>query len=127
MLVRTLLVLLLVVRVASAQTPAITEGDFVIRDFRFDSGEVLPALRLHYRTVGTPQRDASGKVRNAVIVMHGTGGTGMGGGRLIEAVDIGVLLPSTADEYGPVEDAFGVIEHLLATWLTMKGGKWMHH
>ncbi len=52
---------------------------------------------------------------------------GMGGGRLIESVDIGVLLPSTADEYGPVEDAFGVIEHLLATWLTMKGGKWMHH
>jgi homoserine O-acetyltransferase len=76
MLVRTLLVLLLLVRVASAQAPVVTEGDFAIRDFRFDSGEVLPELRLHYRTVGTPQRDAAGKVRNAVIVMHGTGGTG---------------------------------------------------
>jgi homoserine O-acetyltransferase len=37
---------------------------------------VLPELRLHYRTVGTPQRDGSGRVRNAVLVMHGTGGTG---------------------------------------------------
>ena len=64
-----------VARLAAAQ-PAITEADYVIRDFRFASGEVLPELRLHYRTVGTPQRDASGRVRNAVIVMHGTGGTG---------------------------------------------------
>ena len=40
------------------------------------SGETLPELRLHYHTVGTPQRDASGKVRNAVLMLHGTGGTG---------------------------------------------------
>ena len=63
-------------RLAAAQPAAITEADYVIRDFRFASGEVLPELRLHYRTAGTPQRDASGRVRNAVIVMHGTGGTG---------------------------------------------------
>lgn len=71
-------VLLLVVLAgrASAQTPAISEADFVIRDFRFASGDTLPELRLHYRTVGTPRRDASGKVRNAVLVLHGTGGTG---------------------------------------------------
>ena len=56
--------------------PAITEGDFVIRDFRFVSGDVLPELRLHYRTMGTPRRDAAGRVRNAVLIMHGTGGTG---------------------------------------------------
>ena len=79
MLVRMLAPLVLVfglVGPASAQGPLVSEGDFIVRDFRFSSGETLPELRLHYRTVGTPQRDASGKVRNAVLVMHGTGGTG---------------------------------------------------
>src|SRR5437763_15165079 len=52
------------------------EGDYVIRDFHFRSGETLPELKLHYTTVGTPVRDAAGVVRNAVLIMHGTGGTG---------------------------------------------------
>ena len=52
------------------------EGDFVIRDFKFTSGETLPELRMHYRTLGTPRKDAQGVVRNAVLIMHGTGGTG---------------------------------------------------
>src|SRR5438270_1440968 len=56
--------------------PAPAQGDFVIRDFRFRGGEVLPELKLHYTTVGTPVRDRAGVVRNAVLVMHGTGGTG---------------------------------------------------
>jgi homoserine O-acetyltransferase len=56
--------------------PAVTEGDFIIRDFRFTSGETLPELRLHYRTLGAPRKDAAGIVRNAVLIMHGTGGTG---------------------------------------------------
>jgi homoserine O-acetyltransferase len=76
MLVRILIILALTARVAVAQAPPPAEADFVIRDFRFASGETLPELRLHYRTVGTPRRDASGKVRNAVLVLHGTGGTG---------------------------------------------------
>ena len=59
-----------------SERPAVTEGDFVLRNFRFVSGEVLPELRLHYRTLGKPQRDAGGRVRNAVLIMHGTGGTG---------------------------------------------------
>ena len=61
------------------QAPAVPEpvqGDFVIRNFRFVSGETLPELRMHYRTYGTPRRDAQGIVRNAVLVMHGTTGTG---------------------------------------------------
>ena len=58
------------------QTPAPIEGDFVIKDFTFTSGESLPELRIHYRTLGTPQKDAQGVVRNAVLIMHGTGGTG---------------------------------------------------
>jgi homoserine O-acetyltransferase len=61
-----------------AQTPYPdqTEADFVIRDFTFQSGEKLPELRRHYVTVGKPVRDASGHVANAVLIMHGTGGTG---------------------------------------------------
>lgn len=55
---------------------AAAEGDLVVRDFRFASGETLPALRLHYRTLGRPRRDASGVVRNAVLILHGTGGAG---------------------------------------------------
>ncbi|HJR60841.1 MAG TPA: alpha/beta fold hydrolase [Vicinamibacterales bacterium] len=58
----------------AAQRPA--EGDFVLKNFRFTSGETLPDLRMHYRTFGTPQKDAQGVVRNAVLIMHGTGGTG---------------------------------------------------
>jgi homoserine O-acetyltransferase len=60
----------------TAQPIRIVHGDFVLKDFKFTSGETLPALRLHYRTLGKPVRDAKGQVRNAVLIMHGTGGTG---------------------------------------------------
>jgi len=62
--------------VAAAQYPTPAEADFVISNFRFTSGETLPQLRLHYRTLGKPEKDAQGIVRNAVLVLHGTGGTG---------------------------------------------------
>jgi homoserine O-acetyltransferase len=52
------------------------EGDFVVRNFRFHSGETLPQLRLHYTTFGAPRRDWRGKVTNAVLILHGTGGDG---------------------------------------------------
>ncbi len=61
--------------IAAATWPT-REGDFVVRDFRFTSGETLPQLRLHYTTLGEPRRDAQGRVTNAVMVLHGTGGTG---------------------------------------------------
>jgi homoserine O-acetyltransferase len=70
------LVLLALGGVCAAQYPAPTEGDFVIKDFRFTSGEMLPELRVHYRTLGKPTRDGQGVVRNAVLIMHGTGGNG---------------------------------------------------
>jgi homoserine O-acetyltransferase len=63
---------------ASAQVPAPLEADYVARDFKFQTGETLPALTLHYRTIGTPRRDAAGVVRNAVLILHGTGGSGAG-------------------------------------------------
>src|SRR5437867_2362352 len=52
------------------------EGDWNVRDFTFKSGEKLPELRLHYITLGSPERDAAGHVRNAVLILHGTGGIG---------------------------------------------------
>jgi len=54
----------------------IDTGGFTIRDFHFASGETLPQLRMHYRTLGHPRRSASGTVTNAVLILHGTGGTG---------------------------------------------------
>ncbi len=60
----------------AADYPAPVEGAFIVPDFRFASGEVLPELRLHYRTIGTLQRDAEGRARNAVLILHGTGGNG---------------------------------------------------
>lgn len=54
----------------------VTQGDFHLHDFHFADGETLPDLRLHYRTIGKPVRDASGRVRNAVLIMHGTSGSG---------------------------------------------------
>jgi homoserine O-acetyltransferase len=81
------------------------QGDYVARDFKFASGETLPALTLHYRTLGTPRRDASGVVRNAVMILHGTGGTGegflsqtfggelFGAGQLLDATRYFIILP----------------------------------
>jgi len=51
-------------------------ADFTIKDFAFTSGEKLPELRIHYMTLGTPKRNAAGHVTNAVIVLHGTTGSG---------------------------------------------------
>jgi len=61
---------------AAAALAAAKEGDFILKDFKFRSGETLPELRMHYTTLGTPVRDAAGHVTNAVMVLHGTGGDG---------------------------------------------------
>jgi homoserine O-acetyltransferase len=74
-----------------ADIPAPNEGEFVLRDFRFRSGESLPELRIHYRTFGQPKRGVDGRVNNAVLILHGTTGSGAQ-----------FLSPSFADElYGP--------------------------
>lgn len=64
---------------APAPSPAVAgavEGDALLKDFRFASGERMDVLRLHYTTLGTPQRDAKGEISNAVMILHGTGGSG---------------------------------------------------
>src|SRR5262245_34492386 len=85
--------------------PLPVDGDFVIRDFKFDSGETLPELKLHYCTIGELKRDASGVARNAVLIMHGTGGSGsgflsnqfggalFGPGQLLDATKYFIILP----------------------------------
>ena len=62
--------------VSAADYPTPTEGDYTIRDFKFQSGETLPELRIHYRTLGKPEKDAQGKTTNAVLILHGTTGSG---------------------------------------------------
>ncbi len=90
---------------AAADYPTSLSGDFVLRDFHFASGETLPELRMHYRTLGTPQRDDKGVVRNAVLIMHGTTGEGgnflrpefagelFGKGQLLDASRYYLILP----------------------------------
>ena len=61
---------------SAANYPAPIEGDYAIRDFKFASGETLPELHVHYRTLGKPEKDAEGKTTNAILIMHGTTGSG---------------------------------------------------
>jgi homoserine O-acetyltransferase len=61
---------------AATVDPRPLEGDYVIHDFHFASGETLPELRMHYTFLGKAKKDAQGRVTNAVLIMHGTGGSG---------------------------------------------------
>jgi homoserine O-acetyltransferase len=60
---------------AASDYPAPTEADYIIRDFKFASGETLPELRIHYRTFGKIGKIDKNKP-NTVLVMHGTTGSG---------------------------------------------------
>ncbi len=63
---------LIVAQAGAATFPEPVQGDAVLKDFQFASGESIPALRIHYRTLGQPQRNAQGVVTNAVLITHGT-------------------------------------------------------
>src|SRR5450755_1249638 len=81
------------------------EGDYVIHDFHFASGETLPELRMHYTFLGKARKDAQGRVTNAVLIMHGTGGSGrslinerfsgvlFGKGQLLDSEKYFIILP----------------------------------
>jgi homoserine O-acetyltransferase len=94
----TLVILFLSTTLGGAQTAAPPaskftprEGEYVLRDFHFKSGEALPELRMHYMTLGKPAHDTNGRVTNAVLLLHGTGGSGRQ-----------FLAPQFADElFGP--------------------------
>ena len=95
---------------ASAQQPASTwrtpqEGDYTVHGFHFQSGETLSEVRIHYATLGKPVKDKSGRTTNAVLILHGTGGTGhqflqpifagelFGPGQLLDATKYFIVLP----------------------------------
>jgi homoserine O-acetyltransferase/O-succinyltransferase len=100
--------------------PAPVEGDYTIKDFKFRSGETLPELKLHYATIGTPAKDNSGVVRNAVLIMHGTGGTGaqffspqfanvlFGPGQLLDATKYFIILPDAIGHGGSSKPSNGL-------------------
>src|ERR1700731_4740244 len=70
------LLLFLAANARAADYPPPTESDYTIHDFKFASGERLSELRIHYRTLGKIDKDAQGKTRNAVLIAHGTTGSG---------------------------------------------------
>jgi homoserine O-acetyltransferase/O-succinyltransferase len=74
----TLIAGLLTVASATAQDSRwpVESGDYIVKNFRFKSGETLPELKLHFLTMGTPHRGISGHVDNAILLLHGTGGSG---------------------------------------------------
>jgi homoserine O-acetyltransferase/O-succinyltransferase len=89
------------------ELPKPSEGDYRVRDFHFRSGETLPELNLHYTTYGKPVTDAGGHVKNAVLILHGTTGSGeqftganfagvlFGPGQLLDANRYFIILPDS--------------------------------
>jgi homoserine O-acetyltransferase len=104
----------------AAEFPEPTAGDFTLRDFRFASGQTLPELRIHYRTLGKPRRDEKGIVRNAVLVLHGTTGSGeqflrrefagelFGKGQLLDATRYYLILPDGIGHGGSGKPSHGL-------------------
>ncbi|MBS1855231.1 MAG: alpha/beta fold hydrolase [Acidobacteria bacterium] len=104
----------------AADSPAPVEGDYLVKDFVFTSGEKLPELRLHYTTLGEPRKDSSGKVTNAVLIMHGTSGSGraflaptfagvlFGAGQLLDTNRYFVILPDDLGHGGSSKPSDGL-------------------
>jgi homoserine O-acetyltransferase len=88
-----------------ATWPTPQEGDYTVHNFHFQTGETLPDLRVHYRTLGKPLKDSNGRTTNAVLILHGTGGTGQtflrpifagvlfGPGQLLDAGKFYIIIP----------------------------------
>jgi len=86
-------------------------------------GDVVYAMSVSGNSENIVRGLKAAKEKGATTI----GIAGMSGGQILALCDIAVHLPCTADEYGPVEDMFSILEHLMAGYLTMKGGKMMHH
>ncbi|HMG36676.1 MAG TPA: alpha/beta fold hydrolase [Blastocatellia bacterium] len=115
-----LLISLTQIAVAAQTRVSAIDGDFRIRDFRFGNGESLPELRLHYRTLGKPVKDDKGVVRNAVLILHGTGGSGraflsdqfggvlFGKGQLLDSDKYFIILPDGIGHGGSSKPSDGL-------------------
>ncbi|HVW86718.1 MAG TPA: alpha/beta fold hydrolase [Bryobacteraceae bacterium] len=104
----------------AADHPEPHSGDFLVRNFRFASGETLPELRLHYRTLGELKRDRRGIATNAVLILHGTTGSGegflrdgyagylFGKGQLLDATRYFIILPDDIGHGGSSKPSDGL-------------------
>ena len=119
----TLTVIFTVSMSVTAQTTrqtTVVQGDHIVKDFKFKSGETLPELKLHYRTIGTPTKDSNGVTRNAVLIMHGTGGNSaqflsaqfnilFGPGQLLDATKYFIILPDAIGHGGSSKPSDGLL------------------
>jgi homoserine O-acetyltransferase len=104
----------------AADYPQPKEADYVIHDFRFRSGQTLPELRMHYRTLGQPRHDEKGAVRNTVLILHGTTGSSkqflvdefagelFGKGGLLDAQKYFIILPDDIGHGGSSKPSDGL-------------------
>jgi homoserine O-acetyltransferase len=95
-------------------------GDYTIKDFAFTGGEKLPEVRLHYVTLGTAKRDAAGRVTNAVVILHGTTGSGtqffrkqfteplFGPGQALDLTRTYVIIPDAIGHGGSTKPSDGM-------------------
>lgn len=85
--------------ISSGQSPAPVKDNFIRKDFRFHPGEMPPELRMHYMTLGKPECDRRGIVRNAVLLLHGTSGSGAGAH--LDASRCFIILPDGTGQGSP--------------------------
>lgn len=90
---------------AAAQISGAKEAEVSLTEFVFSTGEKLSEVKIHYTSLGTPKRDKDGSINNAVMILHGTGGTGkqffqpqfanelFGPGQLLDTSKYFVILP----------------------------------
>ena len=83
---------------AQSAYPAPVDGDFVVRGFVFGSGDQIPEVKIHYRTVGTPRKDADGVVR--IQHKRQTRSGCIGGDRWGDALGGGGLTGAAARRHG---------------------------
>src|SRR5436190_7739220 len=150
-MIRCLALALLVMPLSAlfgAEYPTPAEGDYVIRDFKCNSGEPLPELRIHYRTIGNPAKDDKGAIKNAVLITHGTTGSGaqfirpefagelFGAGQPLDAAKFFIVLPDSighgksskpSDDMHAKFPRYGYVDMVEAQFRLLTGGLGVNH
>jgi homoserine O-acetyltransferase len=110
--------------------PNYQEGNFVIRNYAFQSGETLPDLKLHYRTLGTAKRNTTGKIINGVLLLQGNTGTGanwlrprladefFAPGQPLDAAEYFIIMPDAIGRGGSSKPSDGLKGKFLTTAIT---------
>jgi homoserine O-acetyltransferase len=132
----------------AADYPPPTEADYAIRDFKFTSGETMPELKIHYRTIGKPVKDDKGIVQNAVLITHGTTGSGaqfirpefagelFGAGQPLDATKFFIVMPDgighgksskPSDEMHAKFPRYGYVDMVEAQFRLLTDGLGVNH